>query len=385
MCKLIVSIVYEHNQVDLMSVLFCFVLFVFSDPQTYFNPSSISKLLNSDLFMNVDYSIYEGDHEQLLTEDDPPVRVIIVTQMRSGSSFTGELFNRNRDFVYFYEPLYDLRHMISGKNSDLETYLKLPLRNLFRCDFKNMPVAWWKPKSGSSRQDCEFSLAFQESALFCYHGNKMKKYKPLSYVPDNITKLEQLCNSKKHIAIKTIRIEDLNYLKDIIEDASLNVKIIHLVRDPRAVFLSRENIADIIHQKNVSNPCPRLKRNLQFWLNTPSWLQNKYLLVRYEDLAEKPLLVASRMYKFLNINMPLSVKVWIKQNTNQNKGGKFSHTRDSRSAAMKWRTNLSFQKVQYVQSRCQSVMDLLGYNQVKTKELLTNLNFPVLLPLLNMK
>ena len=335
--------------------------------------------------MNTDYSIYDADPEQqLFAEDDPPVRVIIVTQMRSGSSFTSELFNRNQGFMYFFEPLYDLRHMIQGKNPDLETYLKLPLRNLLRCDFKSLPVVWWKPKSGISRQnhDCEFSMAFQMSSSFCYRAKS--KYKPLKYVLDNITKLEQLCNSKKHIAIKTIRVEDINYLKDIVEDASLNVKIIHLVRDPRAVFLSRENVADK-HPKNISNSCPRLKRNLEFWLDTPNWLQNKYLLVRYEDLAEKPLLVAARIYKFLNISMPLSVKLWIKQNTDHDEGGKFSHTRDSRNAATKWRTNLSFQKVQYVQSRCHSVMDLLGYNQVKTPESLKNLNFPVLLPFPDMK
>ena len=39
---------------------------------------------------------------------EQPTFVILFAYYRSGSSFTGELFNQNTDAFYFYEPLHDI-------------------------------------------------------------------------------------------------------------------------------------------------------------------------------------------------------------------------------------------------------------------------------------
>ena len=107
--------------------------------------------------------VFDGGHHNENT--DSPVHVMIITQMRSGSSFTGELFNRNDNFVYFYEPLYDLRLNIQGSGFDARKFLQEPLRNTLKCDFKDMPVNWWSKDSRRAQHDCQYSRALQTSPL----------------------------------------------------------------------------------------------------------------------------------------------------------------------------------------------------------------------------
>ena len=44
---------------------------------------------------------------ETMFEEKPPKRnaYLLITLYRSGSTLTGEMFNRNLDFLYFFEPL----------------------------------------------------------------------------------------------------------------------------------------------------------------------------------------------------------------------------------------------------------------------------------------
>ncbi len=253
-----------------------------------------------------------------------PLRVLIVTQMRSGSSFTGELFNNNDDFFYLFEPLLYLEPKFNTNqtNGNLETYIKHPLRDFLQCNFQDLPATWWDERLIASHQ-CKFSRSIQASSLCRLNG------RPSVSVSNSTKVFESLCNSKKHVALKSIRIADISYLKDLITNTSMNTKIIHLVRDPRGTYRSRMSVCLPTWRNclNISETCVRMGRNIQFWLDTPSWLQNKYLLVRYEDLALEPIRYAEEIYIFLNIPMPRSVHNWIIKNTKHRETNPYSHTR----------------------------------------------------------
>ena len=165
--------------------------------------------------------------------------------MRSGSSFLGELFNMNDDFTYFFEPLRDVRKIIYKANDSiiLMKYLQVLLRNILKCDFKNMPIHWWHPPMESNIKsrpacDCSLSEAFHNSSL-CTYNERKREYVPIRFVENNVTVLEDLCRSRKHVALKSIRVADIYYLRNLVEDSRMNVKIIHLVRDPRGAYNSR--------------------------------------------------------------------------------------------------------------------------------------------------
>ncbi|XP_072013668.1 carbohydrate sulfotransferase 1-like [Amphiura filiformis] len=315
---------------------------------------------------------------------EKPLRVIIVTQMRSGSSFTGELFNQNDDFFYLFEPLSGLAPMIFGNitTENIHTYIERPLSNLIQCNYKDIPGVWWNSTGITALHQCANSRQIQASPL-CKLRKPMKNYVPLSKNENPIHILENLCHSKKHGALKVIKLTNINYLENIFKNVSMDVKIIHLVRDPRGTFNSRNQLC-YKNQKlcrNVSYSCERLERNTNIWLDTPMWLQNKYMLIRYEDLAMEPLIYAEKIYNYLNIQLPNSVRDWINGHTQSNYGNEWSHTRNSSQVATRWRNELRLSSVMDIQSRCQLVMNRLGYKTVTTEEMLRNWNFSVLEPL----
>ena len=318
------------------------------------------------------------------TKDNPP-RVIIVTQMRSGSSFTGELFNRNDDFIYYFEPLIGFANPFfeNRTSSNAREFIELPVKHLLQCNHKEIPE-WWNSNFKLASQQCVSSRAIQSTSL-CKFDDKRGIFIPASaWVPPatNIPILETACKSKRNIALKTVRVENINYLEKVVKDFSMNVKIIHLVRDPRGTHFSRLAVCKpewILCDMPYS--CARLETNIKFWLNTPKWLKNKYLLVRYEDFAENPLLIAQEIYNFVGTPMPQSVKDWLFENTQKDQGDPYSHTRNSRQTASKWRTVLEFDTVLDIQSKCHNAMEKLGYKIVDTVESLRNLNISLVQPL----
>ena len=295
--------------------------------------------------------------------------------MRSGSTFVGELFNQNEQFSYFFEPLYEFRSDIYGGNTDVKRSIHDPLKTILLCNFKKFGASnWWTNKSRRRQWDCLHSDVVQMSPL-CEFNEQGQEFRPRKYLRNNLEILEAICKNRKHTAVKTIRVADIGYLKELVTDADMNIKIVHLVRDPRAVYLSRMMVSK--SPGNVSYSCKRLETNVKYWKNTPKWLSNRYMLMRYEDLADDPLKVANRLYKFIGIPMPLAVKEWLWLNTELSEEDAWSTTRNSRKAARMWRYDLSIQDVMKVQQHCHKVMAELGYRLMFSEETLENSEVPI--------
>jgi len=67
---------------------------------------------------------------------EKPIKVLIVSTYRSGSSFIGELFNQNSKSFYLFEPL--------GGVSDTSEYVFHLIRH-YNCD---MPNYYYKRRTG---------------------------------------------------------------------------------------------------------------------------------------------------------------------------------------------------------------------------------------------
>lgn len=301
------------------------------------------------------------------------LHVVIVTQMRSGSTFVGELFNKNENFSYFFEPLYEFRDQIYGGGSNVKNIAQMAFKHIFQCYFKGMPEDWWLRSSRRSIWNCLHSESLQNSTL-CMFFPKMSKYRPSMEVHDRISVLEATCKSRKHIAVKTIRLVDIAHLAELNVNPAYNFKIIHLVRDPRAVYLSRMKVSG--SGGNTTYACARLQNNLRYWLSddTSPWLRQRYILLRYEDLAKDPFLIANQLYTFLGLQMPASVEHWLRNNTARDEGGMWSTTRNSRQTANTWRNELGIHDVISIQEQCTTPMAYLGYRLVTSQQELQNLN-----------
>ncbi|KAJ1165345.1 hypothetical protein NDU88_005773 [Pleurodeles waltl] len=240
--------------------------------------------------------------------------IIIFATTRSGSSFLGQLFNQHPQIFYLFEPLYHVQQAFTNSSARVKGHLDRRallgayrdlLHNLYDCDF-NFLENYIKPvprdhetfsffRRGASNALCSKPVC--ENLPVVEEHLCAKRCRAV-----NLTLASKACHARRHIAIKTVRIPEINDIRTLAEDPRLNLKIIHLVRDPRGIITSRigtftdqfrswkiwnttgrkPHSVDLSH---VTTTCEDLSKSAETGFNRPSWLKGKYMLVRYEDLA----------------------------------------------------------------------------------------------------
>ncbi|XP_072045528.1 carbohydrate sulfotransferase 1-like [Amphiura filiformis] len=318
--------------------------------------------------------------------EQPDVQhVIIFTIRRSGSTFLSEIFNQNDDYMFFFEPLASYE-MMKKKTSDpslipdIRSYSKQLLPAIYHCNFTQVPTWTHLP-------DLCFHLGGYDRIRSLSSYCKSKQFQNDDVNSDGKKYLSSTCRKYKGIAIKTIRVSDIQNLYDLVLDPKLNVKVIYLVRDPRGIINSRYKAVrqfeevkakrkdpllrggpEPIRPNEVSEICTHMERNLQYWIDTPEWLKGRYKLVRYEDMAGNPISVTRDIYNFIQMPLPVSVTHWLDVNTKQTAGrGKLTNTvttRNSNVTAYKWQTELQRSVIDDVQLKCKKTLDILGYELV---------------------
>ncbi|RXM33792.1 Carbohydrate sulfotransferase 3 [Acipenser ruthenus] len=349
---------------------------------------------------------HQVDNEQ----SNPRKHILLMATTRTGSSFVGEFFNQQgSNMFYLFEPLWHVERMVTfearGANAVAASIIyRDTLQQLFLCDLhvlehfiSPLPEHHITPslfRRGSSRSLCEDPVCtpFVKKTFEKYHC-KNRRCGPL-----NLTLAAESCLSKQHRAIKTVRVRQLESLRPLLEDSRLQMKIIQLVRDPRAILASRmvafsskyENwkkwavngevpIEDEEVQKLKGN-CENIRLSAEVGLRQPSWLKARYMLVRYEDIARYPMQKAAEMYRFSGIPFTRQVKEWILKNTQGSKesGGVYSTKKNSSEQFEKWRFSMPYQLAQVVQKVCGPAMELFGYKLIEDPKILTNRSISLL-------
>ncbi|XP_040201138.1 carbohydrate sulfotransferase 1-like [Rana temporaria] len=334
--------------------------------------------------------------------------ILIFATARSGSSFLGQLFNQNPDVFYLFEPLYLVQYKLANRypaidrRSLLGAYRDL-LQNLYDCDFyllenyiKPTPkdhVALSFFRHGASNALCSPPVCEQLERL--EENICSKKCQRV-----NLTLASTACRSYRYMAIKTIRIPEIDHLRTLAEDPRLNLKIIHLVRDPRAVLASR--ISTFVDQYRlyqiwnssgkmphnldlnpIKNMCIDYSKSVETAFGRPSWLKGRYMLIRYEDLARDPVKKANEIYNFIGLEWKDNLTAWIEENTNASvpsNVSKFTTNRNSSETAENWRLHLHFNIVQAVQELCNKTLFQFGYQSVDSIHQLKNLSQTLIEP-----
>ncbi|XP_070580559.1 carbohydrate sulfotransferase 1-like [Ptychodera flava] len=288
------------------------------------------------------------------------LHVILLASKRTGSSFTGEILNQNPEVMYVFEPLHQFTFSVLKGNMEGDIFDSQSIEmldRLFKCDFPSTPFRL----ELQNRFFCQSSLAFKETV--CATRSKVNSSRETSG-----RAFADVCKRYKYRAFKTIRLYNLDLLRSLAVDPKLNLKIIHLVRDPRGIVNSRRKIndknVDFIRKQvqwdETEDLCKDLAKNLHIVRSSPEWLKGTYILVRYEDIAKQPGETADKIYQFLGLSMPEKVRKWIAQNTktsNNKKGHLAGHEirlRQPRSGERNCHTNKcsEYKKNVPVQWRC---------------------------------
>ncbi|XP_041482335.1 carbohydrate sulfotransferase 3-like [Lytechinus variegatus] len=321
--------------------------------------------------------------------NEHPPFLVLMAQWRTGSTLLGQLFNQNPELFYIFEPLWPVTKLGKFKNV---TECKEISRNIIRGFAK-----------------CEFQPNFVK-VLRSWGGvphNKGLCLNTRSCRMDSAEVLGNFCKSfKGRLATKLIR-ADLELLKPLVVEDEINLRIIHLVRDPRGVSASRihylEHVkTDIVakvrqffphsgrlmplglfdndampkymrdfrkkYSRPMGNPtvqelCRWMRENTFSSASLPLWLRGRYLLIKYEDFAESPLTETQRIYDFIGMPLTRDLKRFVNETTHP----KFSDTntfgtsKNSKNTAKQWMNDLTVLEERQILQECLDVLQLLGY------------------------
>ncbi|XP_077978625.1 carbohydrate sulfotransferase 2-like [Glandiceps talaboti] len=284
--------------------------------------------------------------------------VMIFSRKRSGSRMTGELFSRHPDCFYFYEPGRIIAQHVSTlaaeKWENLEDFRPLLLSFLdgvYSCNFTHHMMS-----------------DLYSTNLYTIRGNYPS--------PNNLTiqSITNYCMSKKNVVTKVLRLYNIFLAAPLL--IKHDIKIIHLIRDPRGMIKSRELFRE--HSKALSTPgefhmngmlkeeivdyCRWLDTNYLVSRHAPDWFRNNYMLVRYEDIVEHPGKVVPKLYEF--VGMPTDD---VMERISKDIIG------DIPGNAQAWRNGVTYENVKQIQGLCPvRIWNMFGYKLLDSPDMLND-------------
>ncbi|KAG7245321.1 hypothetical protein INR49_028157, partial [Caranx melampygus] len=312
------------------------------------------------------------------------VHILLLSSWRSGSSFLGQVFSQHPSVFYLMEPAWHVWFKLEKPRKQvLRMAVRDLLRSVFQCDFSVM--------------DSYLPEHYNVSSLFMWSQSRALCSPPAcSLTPrnqfSNPDRCKEMCDATGLQGQRK---------PATLTDPSLDFRIIHLVRDPRAVFRSREqsaaafiqDSAAVLEQRNVppdevpyevmQEVCrSHVRINERAVLKPPPFLKGRYKMVRYEDVARNTLEEISALYEFAGLEMTPQLQEWIYRVTHgRGKGQAFKVTsRNATNVSEAWRTSLPHNKVKRIQEVCKGAMSLIGYRTVNSEEEQKRLDIDLLVP-----
>ena len=168
------------------------------------------------------------------------------------------------------------------------------------------------------------------------------------------------CEQTELRTTKTVRarMESMGHL--LAEDP--NVRVFHLIRDPRAVVLSRRNFdssarshyagGSLVREAEVY--CRGVVRDVRERHIIEKKYPGRIMTIIYDDLTKRPMQYTKEIYKFLNTTLHPKTKKWLITNTSQ----KINST----AIAGKWREKLTYQTATQIMNICKEFFLVVDYN-----------------------
>ncbi|XP_035694437.1 carbohydrate sulfotransferase 5-like [Branchiostoma floridae] len=350
--------------------------------------------------------------------------VLVLSQLRLDAEVVGEIFSQQEDVFYFPEHLWSFLYADPFPNSpglaetekralssDTEglflnetdrerkwATLIVTLRALFRCDFDKI----------FSRDDSYGELGggvppSVAKDMFC---REIQKYAPLRQgfschgsPAEIVRRMTSLCVAKATVVVMIAGITHVEHFQSLVEDETLNVRVVEAVHDPRAVLVSwmnavpKRRATDVerrgffdtrgglaLTATDMTRMCIGMVTNLLYWSRSSPPFRTNYAVLRYEDLRADPRTLAENVLSFLG-HRPASAADL------QRVVARIERKReDVKDGNGEWRKNLTVAGATKIQGRCSEAIRKFGYKFVKSERDLTDNTtslvgtFPIELP-----
>ena len=341
--------------------------------------------------------------------------LLILAQPRMGSSFLGQLFNQHPDVFFLYEPLHSFSMFKKLNYVSAMNYSQLVasfLRNAHSCRFSGFqdyfsfishpglssPHFRLSSKALSSPPLCDSSVA-----TFSNHSLILSKCPLL-----NATTVSLVCSSRKLVVTKVLIHRLPSY-----DLQQYPKRVIHLVRDPRAVVwsmlrmglltrgdtgadgnncswklpltpeLTKESVCSF--SKQVRLVCDQMAKDVYFSKHFPKRLGQLYKIVRYEELASNMAHLTPQLFDFAGLDISPEVTELIRGNTILNashgEDAQQSYSTTNRNAVAtlnSWRSGLTFDETGVIDKECADFIKNFGYGFAESEQKLRNTNASLL-------
>ncbi|XP_071873565.1 carbohydrate sulfotransferase 4 isoform X2 [Bombus fervidus] len=310
---------------------------------------AIEREMEGYKYPNGKYGVNVSKLEDLVLEKGGrPMRSVILTSWRSGSTFFGDVINAHPANFYHYEPLLDFG-IVQIRGPPLADEALRNLEALLRCDFSNL--------------DRYLDYGKTHPWVFNHNTHLWKQcqiHKKICWDPRFVSKF---CKLFPFQSMKIVRLR-LRAAEKLLEQENLGIRLVLLIRDPRGILQSRKHREWCPTEPDCSNPalvCADMVSDFSAAVRLIKKYPRTFRVVRYEDLSVDPYRHVKELYNFYGLDFHVNVKKFLDTHTKNDVGGVSSTFRNSKVAPFHWRTDLDFEEVDEIQKVCAAAMRLWGY------------------------
>ena len=205
----------------------------------------------------------------------------------------------------------------------------------------------------------------------CYGGHfKITRNKSLA-IDACISKLKTECEHSSIRVIKAIRLP-LNLISHLMEEIP-GLKIVHLVRDPRATLRSQMSFGMCSQAKHggryncTNNYCTRLENDKAAAEDLSRRHKGRVTTVFYEDIAARPIETSKKLFDFIGATFTRNAEEYVYNITlagNDNKCAICTSRANSSVYIDKWKTKTSSEFLEIIQDRCKNILQHYHYSLV---------------------
>ena len=328
----------------------------------------------------------QNRNENLLTHRARRRSLIIFGHDRSGTTFISAMFAKDPQIFLVYEPLWITQYWKHYQHLDCLNCELEVVNSIVSCNFSRYSTSRKFLSYVEEPWTGALPVNIFKTPKFCNKSNSMNNELRCPKLRDIPEFVDDVCRTKfKHSVVKVSpvrlpREKIANLVPQVLlENPDVDVRILHLVRDPRGNINSR---IDIKWTRDFPNPhlgetarelCSTITENLGYAKTTLKKfnLDYRYKVVLYKQIADDPLGTARDIYKFAEFAMPLETERWIVESTRPNADqlkkelkNPFSPVRNATGNADKWRKDEFFERNQVIEKECRVLMALLGLEKV---------------------
>ena len=315
--------------------------------------------------------------------------LIIVAHGRSGSSFTGTIFNHHPSVFYLFEPYQTVERLhgsVDPFNKEYQAKSWEWIRDVLQCKFVSPKHAadlqhYYRYVMRREARETQPSIALS-SPPFCRYETSDPRWNLRDACPDPFEQkmLEEVCATKyKMTVIKVLMgrmpnttIEQLISICD--SSSEFDCKVIFLVRDPREIIPSskavhfyrdKEGIGLSGTRKFAYENCKTTEINLRIIKSLPVRWKRRIKIFRYEDLALRPLKLLPSLLEFAGLPMDDSLRKWLFLASHRGKTESEQNAapwrQDSAEGVSRWRLKVGPYEMSLIEHYCKNIMKQLGY------------------------